>query len=808
MISLAPPPPAPPPPGPPPAVPRPRWEVENSILLRILVQTLVVIGIGATAVAAVDVAEPLTSIYGAIPLSIAGSVWSYRQRRKRNIGMKFLIALGMLVALANFFVALVEQANDTRLVLADLLIQIQALHCFDLPRRKDLGYSMVIGLILMGVAANLSQTLRFAPFILLFLAVAFPVLVLDYRSRLGLPPVDRSQPRDRNPKTSPPPWPPELAPRRLGVLLAVALGLGLVIFAALPRLPGYQLRNYPVSTPLTDLPTFSNNQLVRNPAYRNRQSGDQGQQNQEEGDATSVQGSGGSPTRGPGSLDPEYYYGFNTTINQNLRSSPDQEAIPPKLLMRVRSQAEGFWRVMSFDRYTGQGWEVSRNTQTQTLKRPVFSYRFLLPLLHPVGRSREVVQTYTIVGDLPNLIPALHQARELYFPTTEIALDPEGGMRAPMELTDGTTYTVISDVPYRDRTALGQAGTNYPPTILRHYLQLPSDPQLQLRIRAETEALLATSPKPLTSVYEQALYLGQQLKQRYSLQPDLPFWGEGQDMVESFLFQSQGGYPDHFSTVMTIMLRSLGIPARLVAGFGSGEFNPFTGLYLVRNTDAYAMTEVYFPGWGWFAFDPIPGHPLVPPSLEESYAFSTIKKLWLWVAGWLPSPVRGIFSTVFLWLSTGLSRLITGLFALFSQGISGFLLGTIILVGLAWGVWVLGSWALAWGDRRRLARLSVPQRVYTQLLRHLAQRDYPKHPTETPLEYGQRLQVQLQRRYPPEVLAAIATIIEGYSQWCYGGIAGDGATLEGCWAQVQGTPPIVGSSPIPSPREPATNLQK
>jgi len=52
------------------------------------------------------------------------------------------------------------------------------------------------------------------------------------------------------------------------------------------------------------------------------------------------------------------------------------------------------------------------------------------------------------------------------------------------------------------------------------------------------------------------------------------------------------------------MLRSIGIPARLVAGFSPGEFNPFTGLYVVRNTDAYAMTEVYFPKYGWF--DPIP----------------------------------------------------------------------------------------------------------------------------------------------------------------------------------------------------------
>jgi hypothetical protein len=61
------------------------------------------------------------------------------------------------------------------------------------------------------------------------------------------------------------------------------------------------------------------------------------------------------------------------------------------------------------------------------------------------------------------------------------------------------------------------------------------------------------------------------------------------------------------------MLRSIGIPARLVAGFGPGEFNPLTGFHIVRNVDAYAMTEVYFPQYGWYAFDPIPGHELLAP---------------------------------------------------------------------------------------------------------------------------------------------------------------------------------------------------
>jgi transglutaminase-like putative cysteine protease len=97
------------------------------------------------------------------------------------------------------------------------------------------------------------------------------------------------------------------------------------------------------------------------------------------------------------------------------------------------------------------------------------------------------------------------------------------------------------------------------------------------------------------------LYIAQYLKQHYSIPTNpltLPFLSENEDLVEAFLFKHKGGYPDHFSTALTVMLRSINIPARLVAGFAPGEFNPFTGLYVVRNTDAYAMTEVYFPNSG------------------------------------------------------------------------------------------------------------------------------------------------------------------------------------------------------------------
>ena len=155
--------------------------VEDSIPLRVLVQIFVFISIGAMD----SVASSGNSAW-AIPLSAIAGVWAWYARRKRNVIVKLFIAIAMIAMLVVFLRDLVRNADETRLLLARLLIQLQVLHSFDLPRRKDLGYSIVIGLILMALAATLSQTMVFALWLIAFLLVGIPILLLDHRSRLGV----------------------------------------------------------------------------------------------------------------------------------------------------------------------------------------------------------------------------------------------------------------------------------------------------------------------------------------------------------------------------------------------------------------------------------------------------------------------------------------------------------------------------------------------------------------------------------------------------------------------------------------------
>jgi protein-glutamine gamma-glutamyltransferase len=734
---------------------QPREAPEESLWLRILAQSLVVIGILAT-----DTAAETTMGLWAIPASIAGASWSWSCRHKRNIAVKFLLAIGMIVALIAFFTSLLagRELNDTRLALAELLVQVQVLHSFDLPRRKDLGYSMIIGLILLGVACTLSQTMLFGLWMLLFLAIALPVLVLDYRSRLGL----------GRWRLFAQPLPGTPAPQRwkgLPLNFGVILSLGLLIFALMPRLPGYQIRSFPMSAPIETQQQFDNERVI-NPGYVR---GGQGQGNGVRS------GRGGSPETGAGEMDSTTYSGFNTVMNQNLRGRMQEQVV-----MRVRSQAAGFWRVIAFDRYTGQGWEASRNDKTQTLERSPWNYQFFPPQKVRLNKTKQVVQTYTMVADLPNVIPALDQPKEVYFPTQQIAIDHEGGLRSPVALTEGLTYTVISDVPYRDRTRLQKAQSQFRINDDNPYAVVPD--RIRPKLQKLAEELLGQANSPITSDYEKALFLAQALKQRYTIQPNLPFLDNQEDLVEAFLFKYKGGYPDHFATVLTVLLRSIGMSTRLATGFSPGQFNPFTGYYIVKNTDAYAITEVYLHKYGWFSFDSIPGHALIPPSIEENQTFTVLQNFWKWVAGWLPSPVVGWLNWLLGGMFSALALTIGRFLALFTQGWLGWLTGLLGLTLLAFGGWMGWQGWRNWQRWRQLQRLEPVERLYQQWLDWLGIQGWVKRSAQTPWEYARSVQTKGATIAVVEPLHAITAT---YVNWRYGGQSVDLAPLQQQFQKLQ-----------------------
>lgn len=161
-----------------------------------------------------------------------------------------------------------------------------------------------------------------------------------------------------------------------------------------------------------------------------------------------------------------------------------------------------------------------------------------------------------------------------------------------------STYEATSNIAQASPPNLRNAGTTYSPEILLDYLQLPS---LDPRIPALAKQITAGA----TNNYDRALAIETYLRTHFGYTLQLSRTPP-RDPLAEFLFQRKEGHCEYFASAMAIMLRTLGIPSRVVNGFRTGEFNDLTSQYVIRDRDAHSWVEVYFPGYDWVSFDPTP----------------------------------------------------------------------------------------------------------------------------------------------------------------------------------------------------------
>ena len=195
--------------------------------------------------------------------------------------------------------------------------------------------------------------------------------------------------------------------------------------------------------------------------------------------------------------------------------------------------------------------------------------------------------------------------------------DSSGSLINPFHNFVSVRYTGISQLPALNRAQLEAAGTDYPPGITDVYLQLPE-------IDQRVPELARSATQQAFTPYDKAAALEVFLKTKFSYTLDLA-GNPGKDPLAHFLFETRAGHCEYFASSMTVMLRTLGIPAREVNGFLPGEFNELGGDYIVRASDAHSWVEAYFPGSGWIVFDPTPDAPVVSATL-----FSRLSQLTDW----------------------------------------------------------------------------------------------------------------------------------------------------------------------------------
>jgi protein-glutamine gamma-glutamyltransferase len=167
-------------------------------------------------------------------------------------------------------------------------------------------------------------------------------------------------------------------------------------------------------------------------------------------------------------------------------------------------------------------------------------------------------------------------------------------------------YEGVSMMAKVPPSELRNAPTVYPADIRRTYLEVPAlDPRIQQLALSITEK--ASNP------YDKAEAIELYLKTHYAYTLDLR-GDPGNDPLAYFLFDRRAGHCEYFASAMAIMLRALGIPSRYATGFLPGEFNDVGNDYIIRESDAHAWVEVYFPGYGWMTFDPTPGGDVTHPA--------------------------------------------------------------------------------------------------------------------------------------------------------------------------------------------------
>jgi transglutaminase-like putative cysteine protease len=177
-------------------------------------------------------------------------------------------------------------------------------------------------------------------------------------------------------------------------------------------------------------------------------------------------------------------------------------------------------------------------------------------------------------------------------------------------LKSGETYQVDAILNNPNLQQLQEAGTEYPDWVKNKYLQLPKNFSPQIRRLADE--ITADTQTP----YEKATAITNYLRENIEYASTIPAPPKNADVLEWILFQYRKGFCVYYASSEVVMLRSLGVPARMAVGFAQGERSG--NQYIVRRKQAHAWPEVYFPGIGWVEFEPTGNQPVLDRPLPPS----------------------------------------------------------------------------------------------------------------------------------------------------------------------------------------------
>jgi len=365
---------------------------------------------------------------------------------------------------------------------------------------------------------------------------------------------------------------------------------------------------------------------------------------------------------------------------------------------------------------------------------------------------------------------------------TYIYRDASGSLSNPFHNYVAIRYTGLSQLPPLDRARLQASSNDYPVEISEKYLQLPEGFDQRIAVLAQSATV------SVFTAYDKASALENFLKTRYSYTLDLR-GNPGKDPLVHFLFETRAGHCEYFASAMTVMLRTLGIPAREVNGFLPGEYNDLGGDYIVRASDAHSWVEAYFPGNDWVAFDPTPAAPVQSVSIFRRLSqFADWAELtWNdWVIGYDFAHQTALAQTVQTrsrnwrevaasWFSSK-QRHFKNRLSEWQLQHKGFglavpvLLISLLLVlryGLLNRLWDLVTVSVASrGKGADAMRAMMASRMYQELMQVMKRHGYTRPETQTAFEFADAVK-------PPSLKASLKEFTRLYSEARFGGTTVD-----------------------------------
>ena len=460
---------------------------------------------------------------------------------------------------------------------------------------------------------------------------------------------------------------------------------------------------------------------------------------------------------------PERYHlpGFSNEVTLGEIGEIKQSSAP---VMHVYSQGDGFlavrWRGAALSHFDGKRWFNLPAAEERL--RP--EGRRVLLLEGPSRPGRRIEYEVRLSDIASNVLFVAATPESMIIDVPVILRSSSGTLRVARLNGAGLRYAV-SSVLDEETPVTAQLS----PAARVEALTLPA-----LDERIPELALDMTAG--LTTPDEKARALERRLRHDYGYTLEL-LPAPVVDPLATFLFARKKGHCEYFASAMAVMLRTLGIPARVVTGFLGGVYNPMTGWQLVRASDAHSWVEAWLPRRGWVTFDPTPPDPSpssASPWTRAGLVLDAADQFWQdWVVGYdferqvtLAARMQESGRNFrFPWFGGAAARMEAG--ARVIRAYASGVLGVFALAALAilCGPTLLRKLRADLRVRRAQrgeAQASDATLLYERMLRVLERRGLQKPPWLTPAEFARVL--------PASELAMLVEDLTGaYNQFRFGG---------------------------------------